>query len=442
LTPDWRVLGFATGLALLTCLLFGLTPAIRATRIELGRAMNATGRGLTAGGERFNLRRALVVAQVALSLVLVAGGLLFSRSLAKLMTVDAGFRQEGVLTALVMFQRLNLPPDRVPAFRDELLDQIRAIPGIESAALAHEVPLRSRGGSNVWVEGQNSSQGKGTNLSRVSPDYFKTLQIQLLAGRDFDARDGATAPKVVIVNEAFMREFFNGANPVGRRLWIEQTVFAPETPYEIVGLARDTKYGDLREEFMPIVYHAAAQVRGTGPGGQLLIRSRLSPSETVAAVKQVLNDLNPAIAVDFQWFKSMIDATILRERLMATLSGFFGALAFLLACIGLYGLLSYGVATRSKEIGIRMALGADRRDVFWLVLREAILLVMVGVVVGLPLIFGVTRLASSLLFGLTPTDPVSIVVAAVVMMAVALVAGYLPSRRATRVDPMVTLRAE
>ncbi len=442
LNPDWRVLGFAAGLALMTCLLFGVTPAIRATRIELGLAMNAAGRGLTAGRKRFNLRRALVVAQVAISLVLVASGLLFSRSLGKLMTVDTGFQREGVLTAAVMFQRLNLAPDRIPAFPDELLNYIRAIPGVDSAALAHEIPLKSRGGSNVWVDGQNSSHGKATNLSRVSPNYFKTLQIQLLAGRDFDARDRAAAPKVAIVNEAFVREYFNGTNPVGHRLWIEQTVFSPETSYEIVGLARDTKYGDLREEFRPIVYHSAAQVRGTGPGGQFLIRSRLSPSETVAAVKRALNDVNPAITVRFEWFKPMVDATILRERLMATLSGFFGALAFLLACIGLYGLLSYGVATRRNEIGIRMALGADRRDVFWLILREAFLLVTVGVLLGLPIIFAVTRLTSSLLFGLTPTDPVSILLAALAMLAVALVAGYVPSRRATQVDPIVTLRAE
>jgi len=196
------------------------------------------------------------------------------------------------------------------------------------------------------------------------------------------------------------------------------------------------------EEFGPIVYDAAAQVTGSGPGGNFFIRAQVPQAETVAAVKRVLHDMNPAITVDFQWFKPMIEATILREQLMATLSGFFGALAFLLACIGLYGLLSYGVATRTNEIGIRLALGADRRDVFWLILREAVVLVIVGVLVGLPMIFGVTRLASTLLFGLTPTDPLSLVLAALAMLCVALVAGYLPSRRATRVDPMVTLRCE
>ncbi|MCI0364506.1 MAG: FtsX-like permease family protein, partial [Phycisphaerales bacterium] len=198
----------------------------------------------------------------------------------------------------------------------------------------------------------------------------------------------------------------------------------------------------LREEFRPIAYYAAAQDPGSGAGAQLFIRSRLPQTETVAAVKRVLNEINPAITVSFQGFKTMIEATILRERLMATLSGFFGLLALLLACIGLYGILSYGVASRTHEIGIRMALGAERRNVFWLILREALWLVIVGVAVGLPMIFAVTRLASTLLFGLTPTDPVSLLLAALLMLAVAMVAGYLPSRRATRVDPIVALRCE
>jgi predicted permease len=441
LAPDWRVLGFAAGLAVLTCLLFGLAPAIRATRMEPGAVMKTGGRGMTASRERFSLRRALVVAQVALSLVLVAGALLFSRSLGKLLTVDTGFRQEGVLTAVVRFQRLNLPPDRNPAFKDELLDRIRAIPGMESAAVGM-TPFSDWGGGKVWIDGTDSEQAKGTSLSRVGPDYFKTLQVSLLAGRDFDARDRIGSPKVAIVNEAFARKFLDGASPVGHSFWVEASPGSPDTRYEIVGLVRDTKYEDLREEFQPIAYYAAAQDSGAGPGAQVLIRSRLPQAETVAVIKHVLNEINPAITVRFQEFKPMIEATILRERLMATLSGFFGVLALLLACIGLYGILSYGVASRTNEIGIRMALGAQRRDVSWLILREALWLVIAGVAVGLPMIFAVTRLAATLLFGLTPTDPASLIFAALLMLAVALVAGYLPSRRATRVDPIVALRCE
>jgi predicted permease len=441
LSLDWRALGFAAGLAALTCLLFGLAPAIRATRTEPGEVMKAGGRGVTTGRERFSLRRALVVAQVALSLVLLAGALLFSRSLGKLLTVDTGFRQEGVLTATVVFQRLNLPRERSPAFKDELLDRFRALPGVEAAAIGM-TPLRGWGGANVWMDGEGAQQAKSTSLSRVGTDYFKTLEIRLLAGREFDGRDRIGAPKVAIVNEAFARRFLQGANPVGQRFWVNASPGSPETRYEIVGLVRDTKYRDLREEFRSIAYYADAQDEGAGAGGQFLIRSRLPQAETVAAVKRVLGEINPAITVSFQGFKTMIEATVLRERLLATLSGFFGLLALALACVGLYGILSYNVASRTNEIGIRMALGAQQRDVRWLILREALLLVFIGIVVGLPMVFAVTRLASSLLFSLTPTDPVSLLAAALLMLAVAMVAGYLPSRRATRVDPMVTLRHE
>ncbi|MCA1578736.1 MAG: ABC transporter permease [Acidobacteria bacterium] len=442
LAPDWRVLGFTAGLAVVTCVLFGLTPAIRVTRRKAGAMIKAAGRGMTAGRERFTLRRALAVAQVALSLVLVAGALLFSRSLGNILTLHVGFRQDDVVTATAMFQRLNLPAERVPGFKDELMDRVRSIPGVESAAITHIVPLRDWGGGTAWIDGTGTRQPKHTNLSRVGPGYFKMLEVPSLSGRDFDARDRAGAPDVAIVNQAFARKFLDGANPVGRRLWIEASPGSPDTPYDIVGLVGDTKYEDLREEFQPIVYYAAAQDEGTGAGAQIMIRSRLPQAETVAAVKRVLNEINPAITVKFDWLKPLIDATILRERLMATLSGFFGLLALLLACIGLYGILSYGVASRTTELGIRMALGAQRGDVFWLILREALWLVLIGMAVGLPLIFAVTRLAATFLFDLSPTDPVSLIAAALLLFGVAMLAGYLPSRRATRVDPIVALRYE
>jgi predicted permease len=441
LGPDWRVLGFTAALAVLTCLLFGLTPAIRITRNKLGAMMKAAGRTMTAGRERITLRRALLVVQIALSLILVAGALLFSRSLAKILTVNTGF-QEDVLTATVIFRHLNLSPDRFPAFKDELLERIRAIPGVESAAIAHVIPLRDWGGGSAWMDGAGERQVLSTNLSRVGPDYFRTLQIPLLAGRDFEGRDRVSSPLVAIVNQAFARQFVNGANPVGQRFWIAATPGSPDTVYEIVGLVGDTKYEDLREEFPPIVYYAAAQDADTGPGAPILIRSRLDQAKTVAAVKHVLNEINPAITVSFQGLKPMIDSTILRERLIATLAGFFGVLALVLACVGLYGMLSYGVASRTTEIGIRMALGARRNDVFWLILREALWLIIAGVAVGLPLIFAVNRLASALLFDLSPTDPLSLSGAALLMLAVAMIAGFLPSRRATRVDPIVALRYE
>ncbi len=442
LSPDWRVLGFATGVAALTCLLFGLTPAMRATRIAPGAVMKSSGRGLTAGRERFSLRRALGVVQVALSLVLVAGALLFSRSLKKLITVDTGFRQEELLIARVGFGRLNVAPDRRLSYRSELLERIKAVPGVEAATDMDTVPLTGGGrGNNVWLAGGNAEQKINASFNRVGPEYFKTLQVTLLSGRDFSAYDSGNTPKVAIVNETFAR-LLHEANPVGHRVVVEETPSEPETAYEIVGLVRDTKFEELREEPIPIVYLTSGQDPQPSQGRQFLIRSNLPQADVTAAVNHALNEINPAMDISFQWFKTMVEESVLRERLMATLSGFFGVLALLLASIGLYGILSYGVASRTNEIGIRMALGAKSRDVLSLILREAFLLVLIGVAVGLPTVFVATRFASTLLFGLSPTDPLSLFLAGLLMLGVALVAGYFPARRATKVDPLVALRYE
>ena len=442
LAPDWRLFGFTAGVTVLTCFLFGLTPAIRITRTKPGATLKTTGRSLTAGRQRVTLRRTLTVVQVALSLVLVAGALLFSHSLANILTVDTGFHEENVLTATINFRSLNLPTERILPFRDELVERVRAIPGVESAAITHIIPLRDWGGADAWMDGSSERRVLSTNLSRIGPRYFETLKIPLLAGRDFDARDRVGSPLVAMVNQEFAREFLNGANPVGQRFWIAATPGSPDTLYEVVGLVGDTKYENLREEFTPIVYYASMQDADAGPGAQIMLRSHLKQIETTTSIKRILNSINPAITVSFHPLKPMIDATILRERLMATLAGFFGVLALLLACIGLYGILSYGVASRTTELGIRIALGAHRRDVFWLIQREALWLVTIGVAVGLPLIFALIKAASALLFGLSPTDPISLLGAVALMLSIAMIAGYLPSRRATRVDPIVALRDE
>ncbi|HKQ75496.1 MAG TPA: ABC transporter permease [Blastocatellia bacterium] len=443
LSADWRVFGFAAALAGLTCVLFGLAPAVRATRIEPGAVMKAGGRGLTAGRERYGLRRALVIAQVALSLVLVAGATLFTRSLNKLLTVDSGFRQEDVLMAQIGVGRLNLAPERRLLFRQETLDRIRLIPGVKAVTDTTVVPLSgSSSGNAVWMDGADARQKVNTNRSWIGPDYFKALETPLVAGREFNERDTATAPYVAIVNESFARRHLNGANPVGRRFWMEARPTAPETLYEIVGQVKDTKYGGLSDTPGPIMFLSIAQEQRFLPFGQLLIRSDLPQSEITAAVTRVLNEINPAISVSYQGFKSMVEGSILRERLLATLSGFFGALALLLASIGLYGILAYGVTSRTNEIGIRMALGAQARNVRWLVLREALALLIAGVAVGAPLVVAVTRLARTLLYDLTPTDPVSLGLAALLLFAVTLLAGYLPARRATKIDPIAALRHE
>jgi len=397
---------------------------------------------MTANRERFSLRRALVVTQVAVSLVLVAGALLFSRSLNNLLSVDAGFRAEGVLIADIGYRRLNLARSQYPAFEDDLRDRIGAIPGVESVGVAGGAPLGGSASSFIWMDGTDQRQGQKTSLGLVGPDYFKALQIPILDGREFDAGDRADKPNVAIVNEAFARRFTDGTSPVDRRFRSEAGANEPEAVFRIIGLVRDTKYGGLSEEFVPIFYFARAQEVIAGPSDNYYIRSRLPQGEIVAAVSRLINDINPGITVSFQGLRPLIEATLLRERLMATLSGFFGLLALLLASIGLYGMMSYGVASRTNEIGIRMALGAQANNVRWLIMREALLLVIAGIAVGLPIVFAVTRLASTFLYGLTPTDPISLVSAAVLLLSVSLLAGYLPARRATRVDPMVALRCE
>ena len=443
LNPDWRLLGFASLVGALTCVLFGLAPAVRATNIEPAAAMKSAGRSLTAGRERFSLRRALVVLQVALSLVLVAGALLFSRSLNKLLNVETGFRQDGVLITRAAFGRLNLPPERRLPFRQEMLDRVKAIPGVSSAAETNMLPLSgSSTGNRYWLNSQDSSRSLNANSMDVGPGYFKTLGTPVVAGRDFDEHDTPTSTKVAIINETLAQKLLNGANPIGQQLRREATPFDPETTFEIVGVVKNTKYEDLREEFRPIVFLAGGQDGEPAPATEFVIRSNLTQAEITAAVKRELVQVNPGVNLTFYGFKQMIEESLLRDRLMATLSGFFGVLALLLASIGLYGILSYRVVSRTREIGIRMALGAQRREVLTMVLREAVVLVLIGVVVGLPIVFAVTRFASAMLFGLKPTDPLSLGLAALSSLVVAIVAGYLPARRATKVNPLVALRYE
>jgi len=442
LSPDFRVLGFAAAAATLTCILFGITPALRATRVSPGAAMKSSGRGLTAGRERFSARRALVVVQVALSLVLVASALLFTRSLNNLLNLDAGFKQDGLLISRVSYRRLNVPADRRLSFTTELLDHIKSVPGVDAVTEMDSVPLTGWGRGNVvWLNGSNSQAGVDASFNRVGTDYFKTLQIDLLGGRYFNSSDAANSPKVAIVDETFAR-VLQDPNPVGRTVFVEATPSEPETPYQIVGLVRGGRVTDLKDDSIPSVYLPTLQDPQPMTSKQFLIRSSLPPGNITPALSRSLLEVNPGLDISFQGFRSMVQESLLRERLMATLSGFFGLLALLLASIGLYGLLSYGVASRTNEIGIRLALGARTRDVLTMILREAFLLVLIGVAVGLPVVFLVTRFASALLFGLSPTDPVSLIVAAALLLVVAFLAGYLPARKATKIDPLDALRYE
>jgi predicted permease len=279
------------------------------------------------------------------------------------------------------------------------------------------------------------------SFNSVGIDYFKTIQLPLVAGRTFNAGDTRNSPKVAIISQTTAR-MLHEPNPIGRRLWVEATPGDPETQFDIIGVARDAKFEDLREEPIPVVYLASTQDLYPSTGRQILIRSSLPTAAISASVNRSLMELNSGIDFIFLRFRSMVEESLLRERLMATLSGFFGVLALVLASIGLYGLLSYGVASRRNEIGIRMALGARARNVLTLILREAVLLVLIGLGIGVPIVLYVARFAKSLLFELSPTDPLTLAVAAGVLLVVALLAGYLPARRATKVDPLVALRDE
>jgi putative ABC transport system permease protein len=442
LDMDWRVFGFTAGVAVLTCALFGLAPALRATRVAPAEVMKSGGRGLTQSREGFSLRRALVVSQVALSVVLLVGALLFTRSLFNLMALDAGFAQDGVLEIDLNLTQLDLPVERRYAFKRELLDRVRAMPGVEAAASVGIVPLDDWWNENIFVDSNRGVEKRGTNFNRVSSDYFRTLSVPLLAGRDFGDGDTATSPKVAIVNESFARNFLDGANPLGRSFRIEVGPGEQERVYQIVALVKDTKYIDLRENFGPIVYLAASQEEKHGPSDQILLRSNLPVTSLITEARQALVAANPGIAFHFKVFKTQIRESLMRERLMATLSGFFGALAALLASIGLYGVLSYAVAQRTQEIGVRLALGADRGRIVKMIMREATLLLTIGLAAGILLALAAAKTAGALLYGLQPHDPVTYLLAIALLAAVAAAASYLPARRASRVDPMVALRAE
>lgn len=439
---DWRVLGFTAGLAVLTCVLFGLAPAIRSARSDLGVMMKGI-RAATSHRERSGLRKTLVIAQISLSLMLLVGALLFSRSLRNLLNLDPGFQQNGVLAASLDLSHLNLPKERRIAFRRELVDRLQSIPGVAAAASTDVIPMSGNSWSNnAWMESTNYSSAKEILFNRVSPAYFKTLQQPLLAGRTFSDQDIAAAPKVAMVNEEFARQIANGTNPVGKRFWRQRTPYEPETLYEIVGLVKNAKYRDLREDFPPTAFLAASQDPRPDLALRTVIRSSLPTADLVASVKNALAGVSPAISVDFDGLQPMIQRSLLRERLMATLSGFFGFLAALLAAIGLYGVISYMVARRTTEIGIRMALGADRTSVLTMILREALILIAVSLCIGTGLTLILTKAASSLLFGLKPHDPFTLTVALLLLAIIAIAASYLPARRATKVDPMVALRCE
>jgi putative ABC transport system permease protein len=443
LDRDWRVLAFTAALALLTAILFGLAPAMRSTGADLGDVLKSAGTRGSTERTRFGIRRLLVVAQIALSLMLVVGALLFSGTLNNLMTVETGFRQTGILVAYTGFSGMHLPEGRVASFRQELLERLSAIPGVDAAGDTDTVPLSGLSTSNrVWLDGASISQARDCLRTHIGTGYFEALGTPLLAGRAIEPRDTAASPKVAVVNEAFARVVLGGQNPVGRKLWVEATPFEPSAAYDIVGMVRNTKYEELREQFAPIVFHAESQNPVAALSDAYLIRSRLPMNTLIPAVRGVFQDVEPAIRFRFRIFQDGIRDSLMQERLMASLSAAFGILAGILAAIGLYGVMSYLVARRRNEIGIRMALGASRREIVIMVLRESGLLLGVGLLAGTALSLISAKAIATLLFGLKPTDAGTLLTAAGMLALVALAASYLPARRAANLDPTVALREE
>jgi predicted permease len=438
---DWRVLGFTAALAILTCLLVGLAPAIKATGTAPARVMSLAARGMTATRERFGLRRILVVAQVALSLVLVVSALLFSGSLRKLLTLDAGFQREGVLIMDIDFTRLKVPPEQRANFRQTVVDRLRPLHEIESVAETDAVPL---GGSywndQVVVNGEVNKTL--VDMGHIAPGYFKTIGTPLLAGREFNQHDTAGSQKVAIVNQEFARKILGTENPIGRTFKIQVYQGEPQHEYEIVGLMANAKYYDLRQGFDPVAFYPQTQDGHPDNYGQIIVRSSGSLEPVVGTLRRTMAEINPDITINFRSLNEEIKNGLLKERLLAMLSGFFGLLAAVLATVGLYGVMAYMVASRTNEIGIRMALGAAPSQMLAMVLGEAGRLLCIGVVAGIVLALAVGRWAASLLFALKPYDPKIMGMACLGLAIVAVLASTVPARRAAKLQPMVALREE
>jgi len=442
---DLRLLGFTAAAGTLTGVLSGLAPAIQATRPALNSALKEGGRGNTGGRSHFRLGRILVAAQVTLSLFLLVGAGLFVRTFLNLVHLDAGFVRENVLIVEVDTRSGNYPADQRTQLFDRLLDQARQIPAVRSASRSDLTPVSGSSWNDaIHPEGYTAkSEMDGLVwFNRVSAGYFDTLGIPLLAGRDFGRRDTTTSPGVAIVNESVARKFFPNANAVGKFYRTQKSNGEFEAPVEIIGVVKDARYTNLRDGNVGTVFVSASQELKPGRQTSLEIRTARPPAEVIPFVKAAVAAVDPRIALTFKTLATQVEESLIQERLLATLSGFFAALALLLATVGLYGVVSYMANCRRNEIGIRIALGADRPSVLWLVLREVALLIGVGLIAGAAAAAAATEFVQKMLFGIPPNDPLTFILAAALLLAVAAVAGFLPARRASRMDPILALREE
>jgi len=438
--PDLRVALFALALSVVTGLVFGLVPALQATRMDLAPTLKNESTSVLGGSAPFRFRKGLVVAQVALSLLLLIGAGLFTRSLMNLRQLNPGFQPESLLAFSVDPSLNGYPLERRFALFEQIRDELAAEPGVRFVSLADVALMTdSNNSSTVKVEGYEAKDGENMNpnFNAVAPEFFSTMGIPLVSGRDFAAADGPGAPRVAVVNETFARYFFQDKDPLGRRFSYGRD---DKMDVEIVGVARDGKSATLREEPVRFVYVPYQQNSNIG-GMTFYARSTVDPDALGPRVRQIVQRVDATLPVtNLKTMRAQIGESLFVERLVAALSAAFGLLATLLAALGLYGVMSYAVSLRTREIGIRVALGADRRTVLGMILKEVAVLALIGVAVGLPGGYGLGRYVETQLFGLTARDPLTFILATVTLLATALLAGYVPAARATRVHPMVALR--
>ncbi|HSB11474.1 MAG TPA: ABC transporter permease [Blastocatellia bacterium] len=443
---DPRVLGFTALLSLLTALLFGIAPALRATRVELGSALKETGRSLI-GGAHIGLTKGLVIVQVALSLLLLIGAGLFVRTLSNLHSVDLGFNARNLLLFRVDPRLSGYKKDQIANLYQRLLERIEAVPGVTRATLSrHPLLSGSAAIDMAFIEDKPTPAAPTsfkdmTWMQRVRANFLDTMEIPIMTGRGLQDTDDERGPRVAVINQTMARKQFGDENPIGKRFGFESPEHSRDI--EIVGVARDAKYSSLRMEVPSTVYLPYLQdLQGLGQMN-FEVRTSGDPAQLAGSIREAVREVDANLPLFGMYTQlQQADLSLASERLFASLSGFFGVLALLLATIGLYGVMSYGVARRTNEIGIRMALGARPPQVVSMVLRETMLLVIVGVAIGVGAAIATTRLIESMLFGLTPNDPVSILLGVLLMICVSAFAGYLPARRASRVDPLTALRHE
>lgn len=433
---DSRLLAFTAAVCAATGVLFGLAPAWRSARLEMTSALrNAQSSGGGAG--RTAMSRLLVVGQVALSLVLLVGAGLFIRTLVNLRSVDLGFAPERLLQLDVDPTAAGYRGQRYTAVARRLLDRFAAVPGVTAVTFSHNGLLQNRDGENDLRAEDSTATGE-SQVDLVGPRYFTTVGIPLVAGRDFDERDASAPPTVIVINEEMAGFYFPGANPIGKRL----LVGSPPEAWQIVGVVRTVKQhnprdGQGRRFYRPMF---ARRDEPDPVSIRFLVRTAADPAATLGLLEGTVRAEDKTLPVISATVTDLLNRTIVPERMVATLSGALGILGVTLACVGLYGLMAYRVVRRTGEIGVRMALGATRCDVLWMILRQDLAIVFAGVVLGVPVALGASGLARSLLFGLTATDPSTLALAAVAMIGIGASAGFLPAWRATRIEPAVVLR--